>query len=199
MIIGLLILGCKPTENRLIGTYKKYNDFENWYSLRIKENQEFEFRGQEGIIGIQTQGIWKLKGDTLILNSLENDTPSTINSAKALPTNQLTINVIGADGQPIEGVFVSLISNGITTEKRTEANGRATFPNEKYDSLDVGFLGYQQLLTKLPADGSNDFNIKLMTDYTVFYQLKNQYFKVRWRRLIAESLPSDNTKQILRK
>lgn len=199
LVLGLLMLGCKPTGKQLIGTYNKHSDFENWYSLKINEKQEFEFRGQEGIIGIQTQGKWELKGDTLILNSLVNDRPSTINYANSLPTNQLIVNIEDEQEQPIEGVYVSLIKNGFITEKRTESNGRTTFPNDKYDSLDVGSIGYQRLIVKIPIDSANEFNIKLMTDYTIFYQLKNQYFKVKWKRLITESLPSDKSQQILRK
>jgi hypothetical protein len=195
----LFTLSCKPTETNIIGTYKKHSNFEDWYTLRIKQNHEFAFRGQEGNIVIDAEGTWRLTGDTLILNSRSNEKPSRVDFSKTSPSHQLFINVIDSNGQPIEGVYVDLINSGISTQKTTDASGRATFPNNKYDSLDVGLIGYQRLITRLPLDGSNEFNIKLMPNYNTFYQLKNQMLKIRWRRLIADSLPSTRSKQIFRK
>lgn len=194
-----MTFSCKPTERGIIGTYKESKHFEDWYKLTLTDKNEFKFGGQEGNIIIEGQGLWRLIGDTLVLNSFENKEVSSIKFRTDSSSDNIRVKVTDERNEPIQGVTISLGKMGQFDEQRTDEKGMTSFRNNKYDSIAAGLIGFQQLKNKIPTDKSNDFFITLVKDEESLYRLENQKFFVKGKTLPTESFPTDKRKHVLRK
>ena len=197
--LGLLTLGCKPTEKGIVGTYKESKHFEDRCKLTLTDKNEFQFEGQEGNIIIEGQGRWILIGDTLVLNSFENTKRPSIEFRTDSSRDNIRVKVTDEKNEPIQGVTISLSKKDLLDEQRTDENVRTSFGNNKYDSIAAGLIGFLKIKSKIPTDKLNDFLITLVKDEESLYRLEDQKFLVKGRTLTTESFPTDKRKHVLRK
>tara|TARA_Y100001934_G_C11986057_1_gene600909 strand:+ start:76 stop:681 length:606 start_codon:yes stop_codon:yes gene_type:complete len=135
LVLGTIIIALlgfsKKKSQKHIGTYV-YDEFYGVYSqITLDTNQSFTYQWQAGLNNGITKGKYKIKGNSLILNS-EFKNKLVIDSSR---TNQkkIELELIQNNGKPIEFAYYKLGGK----ESLTERNGKIFLPETFNDSITI--------------------------------------------------------------
>jgi len=199
LFITLILTSCKPTEKSVTGTYTRYWDFENHTKLTLERDKTFSFKAQEGLVFFELYGTWTIDKNKLVLNSP--DDPSEL--SKSIIADMKTVNKSGVtltvrDGDDaLPGAPISVFIQGQKHEYSTDENGQLNFKSERWDSIQVSYVGLKSLTIK--SGDENKFDIRLTREETIGIKFKNERWTIRGRKLFDPRFLASKRKNMYRK
>jgi hypothetical protein len=199
LIIILILTSCKPTEKSVTGTYTRYWDFENHTRLTLKRDKTFSFKTQEGLVFFELYGTWTIDKDKLVLNSP--DDPSALSKSiiagkKTVDKSGVTLRVRDGDDD-LPGALIYVYTQGQKQEYSANESGQLDFKNEKWDSIQVSYVGLKSLTIK--AGPENMYDIRLTREEPIWMKFKNERWTIRGRKLIDPRFNENRRKNTYRK
>jgi hypothetical protein len=144
-------------------------------------------------------GTWTINKGKLVLNSP--DDPSALSKSiiadkKKVDKIGVTLNVSDGDDD-LPGAPIYVFTQGQKQEYSTDENGQLNFKNEKWDSIQVSYVGLKSLTIK--AGPENTYDIRLTREEPIGIKFKNEQWTIRGRKLIDPRFNENNRKNTYRK
>ncbi len=196
ILLGVIVLtfSCKPTENKLIGKYTYYSNFEVSGQLDLFPNKRFVFNARQGLMSFGTKGAWKVENNRLILNSDKESTDKSIlEITDEIRSEKLKIKLFTNNGDSEYRILTTLpfakvkLTNELQSfELKPNALGEIEITNRYIDSLIVSTIGYIPLREKLATYPKNDLKI-ILSEELGNMSFDKEAFIIKGHRLIENN------------
>ena len=199
LFVVIILISCKPTEKTAIGTYTRSWDFEHHSRLTLERDKTFSFEVQEGLIFFELCGTWAIDKDKLVLNSPDNPSAlsqSIITDKKKVNNSGVTLTVKDGD-YDLPGAPICVFTQGQKQEYSTDISGQLHLKNEKWDSIQVSYIGFKPLT--INAGPENMYNIRLVREEPIGIKFKNERWAIQRRRLNDPRFMDDKRKNTYKK
>jgi len=181
------------------GTYTRYWNFENHTTLTLESDNTFSFKAQEGLVFFQQSGTWTIDKNKLVLNSP--DDPSEL--SKSIIVDKKTVDrsdvilTVKDEEDNLPGAPIYVFTQGQKKDFSTDENGQLNFKSEKWDSIQVSYVGLKSLTIK--AGPENMYDIRLTREEPIGIKFKNERWTFRGRKLIDPRFNENKRKNTYRK
>lgn len=196
----LVITACKPTEISVTGTYSRYWDFENHSKLTLNGDKTFKLEVQEGLVFFQTFGTWAIDKDQLLLNRFDNSSKylgSVLTSKGTIDEKGVTLKVKDNEGAELPGAPIYVYTSGQEKEFSADINGELNINDEKWDSIQVSFVGFNPLTIKRGQE--NWYDIKLNLSEPIGIKLENERWTISNRKIFDPRFKDQRRRNVYRK
>jgi hypothetical protein len=126
LLLAIVAMGAAP--DRVAGHYVLENGHEMGSELVLKPDGQFEYMLAYGAADYSAAGKWKVKGDTVILDTkVPQAPPLRVLASSYERTPDLRIWINGKNGRGIPNLDITLTSAKGQAEARTDSDGMALF------------------------------------------------------------------------
>jgi hypothetical protein len=124
------MMAMAPATDRLAGHYVLENAHEMGSELVLKPDGQFEYMLAYGAADLAATGKWRVKNDTVILDSkIPEGPPVKVLSTTMERTPDVRIWIKGRNEKPVPNLDVALTASNGAATARTDSDGMAIFPN----------------------------------------------------------------------
>ena len=128
LLLAMMAMGAAP--DRFAGHYVLENAHEMGSELVLKPDGQFEYMLAYGAADFTATGKWRVKNDTVILDSkIPLVPPVKVLASNYEKTPDLRIWIKGMNGQPMPNLDVALTASNGEATAHTDSDGMAIFPN----------------------------------------------------------------------
>ena len=193
-LISLLFLNCSSKRNNTFGKYSWDGGYDVFESITINPDSTFIFDWYAGLAGNgKTKGRWIKEKKYLILNSdiQPNEKPEYI-LLKELekPNDSIEFKIVDRYG-PIQGAnCVTFIGNDFIEGKTTNSLGVVKFSKNKFEKLQISFVGYSDIIYYFKSSNLNFFEFEMLEKQGYYYYFVNEKWKIKKNRLYSKRVKS---------
>jgi hypothetical protein len=177
----LAMMAMAPPPDRFAGHYVLENGHEVGSELILKPGGTFEYMLAYGAADYTATGRWRVKNDTVILDTKMPDAPPLkVLASNYEKTPDLRIWIKGMNGQPVPNLDVALTSSKGESTARTDSDGMAIFPNTTDPrAVVVHITVYHYDSPPLPLNTAhNTFTLEINGDVIMIVPFKGEVLKV---------------------
>ena len=194
IIILISSLTCfSQSESDLIGIWKYHVGY-FVKTLTLKPNGTYQFSIVGDLHNNKSEGIWKLNGNKLILNSLKRKSEETTIIAKYLDSiNGVKLNIHDRSGFPIPTPQIEIKSNegSFDTLLTTEEGVCCFYEINSVQDLKVSSVGLKDAVWTGEMD-KNYFDIIMAEEQDNYIYQTNESWKIKGDKLYSPSSKKDN-------
>jgi len=188
LILMVLFFSCKSIKTEkgeIVGKYQWYGIYGVASNITLNKDNTFIYHWQTGLINGTTNGNWKLKGNTLILNSEKQpfkEEDFSIKERNKTSDNHFEVKVIDEE-EKYELIFATCIlekDTNLIIEKSTDINGNCILPFvENPDKLKFSYVGYKEVEISTKELTTNSFILEMKEENNYYEYFTNREWKVR--------------------
>jgi antitoxin component YwqK of YwqJK toxin-antitoxin module len=179
----------------LAGTYKWIGVIECGATIQLSTDSTFIYNWQQGLLGGQTKGFWRINGDKIILNSEKQPNGgSMVNNVEVM--NQYTspntaIKISDENGTPMAFANCTVIAGHHSYYSVTDSNGIAIFQVRSVRKISISYVGYKTISYTSNETSNNWFVFTMHKDDEPYHYFTNVHWTVKSGRLYDYSIKKD--------
>lgn len=199
IIVSIVLLSSfKHNEKlELIGTWEyRVGYFE--YTLKLNQDSTYTHTIVGDLNKRKSTGVWKAKGQNLILNShKQKPVEFEVTSYYDSTVNGIVLKIQNETGEPVCTPQILFITDNIKIDSsRLNIDGVFRFPHiDGFSSFEIKYLGCN-VVTWQMDDSNNVYNITMMRKHDSYIYQTNEKWEIKGNRLYSPS--SKNDKQFFK-
>lgn len=196
LLILIFLSSCtitqKVTNSAIVGKYYMGDHFELNSYIELFDDYTFEYQWQTGLLFGKTDGLWRLEGNKVVLNSnkqplIEGTKKYEIVKTEREVSDSIIIKIIDPNNEPIPFSNIVLkLNSKVVTAMTSNMEGIVVFDKQKADEITISALFFAQISYNLDTNVSY-YEFKIIEHDKYYRYFTNKVWKYKNERLYDPS------------
>jgi hypothetical protein len=198
IFILITVLGCSsvhklPEIYDISGKYRWDGFFELGKYLELKKDSTFTLNWQVGLLFGQTNGIWRVEGNKLILNSEIQPRKDTLGyllnkTLSNLQSDSIVINFQDQDLNQLPLVDCQITCDGVTYNATSDFRGNVVINKSEQIKIQAAFVGMRTIVYQNTDKSYNIYTFTMLPEKDDYEYLTNKELVIKADKLFDYSI-----------
>ncbi|MEI7727584.1 MAG: hypothetical protein WCK09_20925, partial [Bacteroidota bacterium] len=179
----------------LAGKYQWYGFFESGATIQLKADSTFIYGWQQGLMGGQTKGFWRIEGNKIILNSDkqpgDKSKGNNVEVMNQCTSSNTVIKVRDEDGMSMPFAMCTVVAGNHSYSSVTDSIGIATFQARSVRKISISYVGYKTISFTSREKSNNWFVFTMQMVDEPYKYFTNVKWTVKGNKLYDYSIKTN--------